>query len=339
MTDGPDLAHVASALQEWANERFGDGTDLVTDPSAVSGGLDTFIFRFRLSRGDLRPLILRLYPSTTRAPSAEREVAILRFLDGTGYPAPRPVDAGTLGPPVGLPFVIMEEVPGKTALERLSARPHRASRLVESMAAAQASLHALDPTAWPLPIPPGDEIGRRLDKVESTATDDPALVDALHWLQHHRGDVEGEDPAVCHYDFHPLNTIVDDDGRLAVIDWEGAGLGDRHSDLARSMVLYEWSPVVAKSKVERIVLRVAKPPLLKRYRAAYARHLPIDERRLQYWLAFHAAESWWEATTLLAGTFTRDTRLDERTRAATLVAPAMAGLFARLVPDAGRTTH
>jgi hypothetical protein len=96
---------------------------------------------------------------------------------------------------------------------------------------------------------------------------------------------------------------------------------------------------VATSAVERVVLRAAKPWLLRRYRAAYARHLPIDERRLAYWLAFHAAESWWEATTLLDGTFARETRLDDRTRAATLVAPAMARLFARLVPDAAAPTH
>lgn len=139
---------------------------------------------------------------------------------------------------------------------------------------------------------------------------------------------------MCHYDFHPMNALVDDDGRVAVIDWEGAGVGDRHSDLARTLVLFEWAPVVASSKPERAVLRVAKPWLVKRYRRAYARHLPVEDERLRYWMALHAADGWAESVQLLAGTFTRNTRTDTREGPAAVVGPAMAKLFHRLVPDA-----
>ena len=333
MITRPTVEEVAERLHRWIRERFGDGAELAGPPEVVTGGLDTYIYRFQPTEGG--PLILRLYPSVSRGPSAEREAAVLGFLHGVGYPAPAPVDHGTGSEAFGLPYVVMEQVAGATVLDRVKARPRQTGSLLDSLAAAQASLHGLDRGGWPFPPADGPEIDRRLAAVEGAAS--PAhsgLAHALRWLQDHRGVVRREDPAVCHNDFHPLNALVDDDGRLAVIDWENASLGDRHSDLARSLVLFEWAPAVAGSAVERVVLRAAKPWIVKRYRAAYERHLAIEEERLHYWLAFHAADSWWEASTLLEGTFERDTRTDERLGPAAVVAPARARLFARLVPDA-----
>lgn len=334
MSTSPSIDHVAAGLRSWARREVGDDVELVAGPDPVSGGFDTFTYRFELSTGG--PLILRLYPSASRGSSAEREATILAFLDRVGYPAPRPRGWSAGTEDLGAPFVVMERVEGGTVLDALKVRPTRAGELFDSLAAAHATLHALDSSGWPLaaPSPGTSEIDRRLGAVEAAQPPtDPALGRALRWLQEHRAVARHEEPAVCHNDFHPLNAMVDPDGRLAIIDWEGAGIGDRHSDLARSLILFEWAPVIASSRVERVVLRAAKPWVVKRYRLAYERHLPVEEERLHYWMAFHAAESWWEAATLLDGTFARDTRTDLRAGPAAVVAPAMARLFARLVAD------
>jgi hypothetical protein len=47
-------------------------------------------------------------------------------------------------------------------------------------------------------------------------------------------------------------------------------------------------------------------------------------------MARHAAQSWWEATTVIEGTFTRDSQVATREGPARLVAPAMAKRFSRL---------
>jgi aminoglycoside phosphotransferase (APT) family kinase protein len=339
----PSDAEIGAALRRWAKAAFGGDVDLVDEPAAITGGIDTFIFRFRLSGADLEglaagPLILRLYPSAARGASADKEAAVLGFLGEVGYPAPRLLAASAGTHDFGLPYLVMEQAPGKTVLDRVKAKPHHTAKLLDSMVAAQASLHGVDPTGWPLPRPTESEVDRRLRTVEGLTPSDPGLAAALRWLQDHRGDVRGEEPVVCHYDFHPLNALADDDGRLAVIDWANADLGDRHSDLARAIVLYEWAPFVAGSALERVVLRAARPWMVRRYQSTYARHLPIDGRRLHYWLAFHAADSWAEAASLLDGTFAKETRVDERVRAARLVGPGMARLFARLVPEAAGST-
>ena len=334
MSGPPAIEEVGDRLQAWARSRLGDDAEVVSGPDRVTGGLDTFIYRFGVDGPTGRPLILRLYPSVSRGSSADKEARVLGFLATVGYPAPRVLAHGADTVDFGLPYVVMEQVPGSTVLDRVKARPHRSGDLLDSLAAAQASLHGVDPSGWPDPAPVDSEIDRRLAGVGGVVPDDPALARSLRWLQANRGVAQGEEPVVCHNDFHPLNALIDDDGRLAVIDWEGSGLGDRHSDLARTMVLFEWGPAVATSTVERLALRAVKGWLVKRYRAAYERHLPVDGVRLHYWLAFHAAESWWEAASLLDGSFARDTRTDERAGPAAMVAPAMAALFARLVPDA-----
>ena len=336
MSAPPALDDVAEGIRAWARREIEPDVDLVSGPEPVAGGFDTFTYRFELSSGG--PLILRLYPSATRGASAEREATILAFLDGVGYPAPRPKGWSSGTADLGAPFVVMEQVEGGTVLDGIKGHPTRAGRLIDSLAAAHASLHGVDAANWPYPVTAGgspSDVDRRLAAVEGMPPPSGAgLARALAWLRANRSVAQHEEPVVCHNDFHPLNAMVDEDGRLAVIDWEGAGLGDRHSDLAHTLVLFEWAPVMASSPVEQVLLRAAKPWVVNRYRAAYERHLPVEEARLHYWRAFHAAESWWEASSLLDGSFARDTRTDERAGPAAVVAPAMAKLFARLVPDA-----
>ena len=319
----PEVEQVASALRSWA------GRPLDGEPVAVTGGFDTHIYRFAV---DGRRLVLRLYPSASRGPSAAREAATLAFLGEVGYPAPAVVSHSSSVDEFGLPYLIMEEAPGRTALDVIKAHPRRVGALVADLAAAQAALHARPTERWPHPVE-GDEIDRRIAALGDRRPTDPRLGAALAWLAANAGTVRGGGSVVVHLDFHPLNVLVADDGGLTVIDWANADLGDPHSDLAATLSIFEFAPVVADSTIERIALRAAKPWLIRGYRKAYARHRPVDERRLRYWRALHAFDRWWESASLLDGSFAVDTRTDARLAYAGVMAPAMARLFARLVPD------
>jgi aminoglycoside phosphotransferase (APT) family kinase protein len=343
VTDPTSPDDVAVALLGWAQRTYGGAVTLAEGPTPITGGLDTFIYRFRLG-GHIEglaagPLILRLYPSPERGPNALREAEVLRFLTHAGYRVPHPLEASGGTDDFGLPYVVMEQVPGRTVLDRVKEKPTKAKALVDSLAGAHAALHAIDPAGWPFPPDATTwEVDRRLAAAEAAGPPpDPGLVAALAWLQANRHRAQGEGPSICHYDFHPMNALVADDGTVAVIDWEGCGIGDRHSDLARSLVLFEWAPAIASSRVERIVLRAAKPWLIRTYRKAYERRLPVDDDRLRYWMALHAADSWAEAASIVGGSFDRHTRTETREGPARLVGPAMAKLFHRLVPEAAAT--
>jgi hypothetical protein len=83
--------------------------------------------------------------------------------------------------------------------------------------------------------------------------------------------------------------LVTDEGRMSVIDWSDAALGDRHHDVARTLTLFSFAYIAASSSVERVLLKAARGFLCSRYFNAYERALPVDRRRLAY---FEALQSW-----------------------------------------------
>jgi aminoglycoside phosphotransferase (APT) family kinase protein len=122
--------------------------------------------------------------------------------------------------------------------------------------------------------------------------------EALGWLKAHKGTVMEEDVSLCHHDFHPLNIMIDDDERVAVLDWPGAALGDRHSDVASTLVLLRTAPMDPPSLIERFLMRFGRDAFCWGYLRRYRQQLPIDPERLRYWEAFRAFV-WWVAVLAL----------------------------------------
>jgi aminoglycoside phosphotransferase (APT) family kinase protein len=78
----------------------------------------------------------------------------------------------------------------------------------------------------------------------------------------------------------------------AAIDWTDAGIGDRHGDIARTSWLFSFAAVVARSSLERLVLRALAPPLSRAYLSAYRRELPVDPGRLRLWMPLQLLHAW-----------------------------------------------
>ena len=77
-----------------------------------------------------------------------------------------------------------------------------------------------------------------------------------------------------------------------MIDWPDATIGDRHHDIASTLVLIRTAPVDATSLGERLLTRFGRGLLLRAYLRRYRRQLPVDQRRLRYWEALIAAGRW-----------------------------------------------
>ena len=61
---------------------------------------------------------------------------------------------------------------------------------------------------------------------------------------------------------------------------KAAALGDRHSDVARSLLIFWIAPIIAESTVERIALRLARGYLQWQYLRAYQKQVELDAERL-----------------------------------------------------------
>jgi aminoglycoside phosphotransferase (APT) family kinase protein len=59
----------------------------------------------------------------------------------------------------------------------------------------------------------------------------------IGWLQSRRDTAPCFRPSLIHYDFHPANILVRENGSAVVIDWSGFDLSDSRFDLAWTLLL------------------------------------------------------------------------------------------------------
>lgn len=110
-------------------------------------------------------------------------------------------------------------------------RPLRNPAVLARVAQALARLHGLE-APRPLRTVRFDEQARAL---EASFTWDRKIDETLRRLARDvftRLRAEEPPPVLCHHDLNPLNLLLDRGGRLWLVDWEYAGLGDAAIDLA-----------------------------------------------------------------------------------------------------------
>jgi aminoglycoside phosphotransferase (APT) family kinase protein len=297
--DRPTVGDPAAALVRWASERFGDAVTLA-EPSTTRGeGFDSEIHLVHLAGPSLppdwsQPLVLRILPTPDRLADAHREAAIQDRVADLGYPAPRILHVFAPGELTDRPAQVMQRAPGALLLDDLLRRPWTARRLVRRLAELQVRLHALPTDDLP---DTDDLLDRRLRLPRNVASDGahPELGRALDQIEALAPRLRDAPRSICHGDFHPLN-VLSDGGSATVIDWTDAGLGDRHGDLARTLLLFDMAAIAATNPAERVVLAGVGPVLGRIHRRGYAATTSIDDRRLRLWEPVHLIHSWAQAS-------------------------------------------
>jgi aminoglycoside phosphotransferase (APT) family kinase protein len=74
----------------------------------------------------------------------------------------------------------------------------------------------------------------------------------------------------------------------AVLDWSESDVGDRHADIAATLVLIRSAPVELPRIRHKIAALVGKHLLEHWYLQTYRKHVPIDDHRLHPYLAWAA---------------------------------------------------
>jgi aminoglycoside phosphotransferase (APT) family kinase protein len=197
--------------------------------------------------------------------------------------------------------MIMERAPGIPMLDRMARNPAAVPRAAALMADAHVALHRLPVDGCTLPGE-GVLVDRQFPLIAFMLAHlglelPKEAEEPLAWLKAHRGMVIPEEVSLCHHDFHPLNIMVDDDNRVSVLDWSQTALGDRHSDLARTVVLLRIGILQNElpSLLQRLTTRFGSGLFVWLYLRRYRQQLPIDPERLRYWEAMH---TFWPLVTL-----------------------------------------
>ncbi len=298
----PDTQELKTALEARLAERV-DSPLSLTNLEMLAGGSSQETWRLDLTveEGSFKgfhPLILRrpLGGSIFEiALDLKREFAVVCAASQNGVPSPRPY--WMLEEVLGAPATLVERLNGESIGRKLVRATHLAAarhKLPAQLGTALAALHQVDYAAYGLDrLLSKPERGQtpaqtRLAQIEAEldALDEPhpVLELALNWLRRH----EPAPPpklVLIHGDFRIGNVLVNEDGLVALIDWEFSHLGDYAEDLAYPLVR-EW-----RFGMDRLRLGGIGQP--EEYFQAYeaASQFPVDPDRVAYWELI--GNVWW----------------------------------------------
>jgi aminoglycoside phosphotransferase (APT) family kinase protein len=225
----------------------------------------------------------------------QREYQVLKAAAASSVPSPRPY--WFLDDLAGNPATLVELLDGESIGRKLVRDPKLAyarQQLPAQTGAALAAIHAVDFAAYGLDkLLAGPDAGltpaqTRIHHIEAELDQlgepHPVLELALGWLRRNEPPPP-ERLALIHGDFRIGNLLVNEQGLVAVIDWEFTHIGDYAEDLAYPLVR-EW-----RFGVEDLRLGGIGQP--GAYLAAYneRRGSEVDPARVFYWEVM--GNVWW----------------------------------------------
>lgn len=258
-------------------------------PRQIPNGRETYTFHFQLDSceqlpaGLRGPLILRLYSSVHGLDTLRHDYAVQEHMVRLDYPVPRPLLLEEDCAYFGGPFMVMQFVHGQNLLDLLFELPWRILDVAKKMATWHRQLHQLPAAGFP--THPDSYLERKLNEVQAWV-EDHGLVGVrpgLEWLRRHRPP-DPVTPHILHLDFHPMNLILED-AQHYVLDWADSDVGDRHADVAATLVLIRAAPVDIPYLWQRLLHRGGRLLLERLYLRFYKQHLALDRQLLAYYLA------------------------------------------------------
>jgi aminoglycoside phosphotransferase (APT) family kinase protein len=254
----------------------------VQELQQLSAGASRDTWSFTLADGSRR--ILQRLPRGTARAGVELEAAILRAAFDAGVPVARVLASFEAGGALGMPALVLEQLPGEALPQRL----RRDGRFAPALAGLASECGTLLAKLHQIPVEsvPGlgvqDPIERCHRVLDEIGEPHPAFELVLRRLELTRP--EPRPPAIVHGDFRMGNLLIAEHGVSAVLDWELVHLGDPLEDLG-----YLCVPAWRFGGSEPVAGVGSYESLLDAYRDAGGRDVTPAE--LLWWQA--AGTAWW----------------------------------------------
>lgn len=219
--------------------------------------------------------VLKLFHEWFPSGAVEHEARIADVIHEAGLPAPA---AGKIIEMDGRVGLVYERVTGTSMMEAMVAKPWTILQSARILAELQVGMHRVEG----VPDLPSQHEWLR-EKIQAAEKLSPDLRQAA--LRVLEKLPEGNH--LCHGDFHPGNVLMTG-GIVVVIDWIDATRGNPFSDVARSSLLLDKSPLPEGTPVRRI-LALMRGWFHRAYLRHYFRLQPGDWEDLAAWRMVNAA--------------------------------------------------
>ncbi|MBV8189859.1 MAG: phosphotransferase family protein [Alphaproteobacteria bacterium] len=237
-----EAEQVAEVLAQAAGRHFG-GTARIETLARESGGASRQTWSFDAVVDATRhELILRRDPPLAGRPGSERsssldrptEFRVLRAAFKAGVRAPEPLFELTPQDGLGEAYVMRRMRGTAIARKLLRDAPYAEARrrIPLQLGEIVARIHATDTATLPPLVTKqaADQIALLRGALDQMADPQPVFELALSWLDR-RKPAPVERPLLVHGDYRTGNYLADETGVTAILDWEGAHLGDPVEDL------------------------------------------------------------------------------------------------------------
>lgn len=219
--------------------------------------------------------VLKLFPASAALADIEREAAIGRAVTDAGISAPAVGGVMAVGDRTG---ILYSRITGVSMLELLMRQPWKVGGLARTLGRLHATMHQAH-----CPQLPSQRRGLQY-AIERAPGLTPALRQAV--LVRLAGLQDGD--TVCHGDYHPGNVMMTAGGPV-IIDWLTAGHGNPDADVARTVLLLSLGEPVNRSRVQLLLISLARRVLLNGYLRSYRALRACPQAAITAWLPVVAA--------------------------------------------------
>jgi aminoglycoside phosphotransferase (APT) family kinase protein len=293
-----EARQMTSALQRFLATEMPEVDDIrVADLRSMAGGASREAFVFDVSWQDgseakLEKCVMLRQPvssvlesdeSDTKITGSRRlphiEFKMIRLMEQQGIPVPHMLWVDPAGTWLERPFSIARWIEGEADLSKLASVPHL-DAILDQYVEILARVHGLDPqaagvdvlgspTVETAAVEQVDLFAQGFDK--QRLEEFPAISYMIRWLR--KAPPTARRVSVIHGDFRLGNFMWDDDGIVAMLDWEQCHLGDALEEIA-FMFWPLWS----------LGAFVPIRELVERYEEASG--TPVDDAALAYYRVF-----------------------------------------------------
>lgn len=199
--------------------------------------------------------VLKLFYTWVSTEAIAREIQISRLVSTMDLPTPKILGETRLEDRHGL---IYERVEGTSLLTMLSIRPWLCVQYGRQFAELHTAIHRQH----------GSELPPLKASLESTIRGLKCLPENLLEAALNQLASLPEDEKLCHLDYHPDQVMVTANGQ-SVLDWMTARCGPPAADVARTMVLLRFGPVMNASWLMQMLANLLRGTFSRAYLQRY----------------------------------------------------------------------